>query len=225
MAPLWKLDEDVFRAIHVGWGHPFLDAVFVCVTFTGLGHVQILACLFGIYQDRLSAKMTAWIGVASAVGVGLIERSSSATVAAVPILLAGVFLPRALAGCCLAALASSGLFRLLIVPAVARQRPSNLPFAEPLEPIFGHSSFPSGHTTTTAAIATVIVWHFAGKRRPAVVATALVWALLVALSRVYVGVHYPLDVVAGLALGVAFGTVCHWIWRTRGWLEVGTEVA
>ena len=63
-------------------------------------------------------------------------------------------------------------------------------------------SFPSGHAASAIAAALVItrVW----KRM-----RALIWiaAVLVALSRIYLGVHYPLDVLGGCVTGF----VCGWI--------------
>jgi undecaprenyl-diphosphatase len=61
-------------------------------------------------------------------------------------------------------------------------------------------SFPSGHAATSFACATVIA-AFEPRLRVAV----YVLAALIALSRAYVGVHYPLDVIAGAAWGVAVG--------------------
>jgi undecaprenyl-diphosphatase len=59
--------------------------------------------------------------------------------------------------------------------------------------------FVSGHAAVLAALATV-AWPWLGRRgRIAVV----VLVVLVALTRVYVGAHLPLDVVGGAALGVA----------------------
>ena len=61
-------------------------------------------------------------------------------------------------------------------------------------------SFPSGHATTSFAAATVIALLVPRLRVPAfVLAAAVAW------SRVYVGVHYPLDVLAGAVLGTAIG--------------------
>jgi len=61
-------------------------------------------------------------------------------------------------------------------------------------------SFPSGHATAAFAVAVALAGapHGLG---PA----ALVLAGGIALSRVYLGAHYPLDVVAGAALGAAVG--------------------
>jgi undecaprenyl-diphosphatase len=59
-------------------------------------------------------------------------------------------------------------------------------------------SFPSGHAATSFAAATVLT-AFAPRLAPA----WFVLALAIGFSRVYVGVHYPLDIVGGAALGVA----------------------
>jgi undecaprenyl-diphosphatase len=61
-------------------------------------------------------------------------------------------------------------------------------------------SFPSGHSTTSFACATVLASY-----APRAAVPFFVLAALIAWSRVYVGVHYPLDVLAGAALGVAIG--------------------
>jgi undecaprenyl-diphosphatase len=63
-------------------------------------------------------------------------------------------------------------------------------------------SFPSGHATIAFACATVI-----GAALPRARVWLYVLAALVAWSRVYVGVHFPLDVVAGAVLGVGLGLV------------------
>jgi undecaprenyl-diphosphatase len=61
-------------------------------------------------------------------------------------------------------------------------------------------SFPSGHATTSFACATVLALMLPRLRVPLfLLAAAIAW------SRVYVGVHYPLDVFAGAALGIAIG--------------------
>jgi undecaprenyl-diphosphatase len=60
------------------------------------------------------------------------------------------------------------------------------------------SSFPAGHAATAFAGATLLS-YVAPRAAPALVALAL----LIGFSRVYVGVHYPADVLAGAAIGAA----------------------
>jgi undecaprenyl-diphosphatase len=61
-------------------------------------------------------------------------------------------------------------------------------------------SFPSGHASTSFACATVLALLEPRLRVP-----ALVLAAAIAFSRLYVGVHYPTDVLAGAVLGTATG--------------------
>jgi undecaprenyl-diphosphatase len=65
------------------------------------------------------------------------------------------------------------------------------------------SSFPSGHAATSFACATVLASFEPRLRVP-----LYVLAALIALSRTYVGVHFPLDVLAGAAWGLLVGWAC-----------------
>jgi undecaprenyl-diphosphatase len=89
----------------------------------------------------------------------------------------------------------------IIKPLIARERPSQAGVPTQLR-THRHSglSFPSNHATNIFGAATVLSALFP----PA----TLLWyffALLIALSRVYVGVHFPLDVLGGALLGVSVG--------------------
>jgi len=68
-------------------------------------------------------------------------------------------------------------------------------------------SFPSGHTSRVFAMATLIA--FGTRRR--VGAVAFVFAALVGLSRIYLGLHWPSDVLAGAVLGMALALALRWI--------------
>jgi undecaprenyl-diphosphatase len=79
--------------------------------------------------------------------------------------------------------------------AVRRRRPE-LPGLPPLTPTVSRLSFPSAHCTTSFAAARAF-----GGVAPAGVLYAA--AVAFGLSRPYLGVHYPSDVLAGAALGTA----------------------
>ncbi|MES2965488.1 MAG: phosphatase PAP2 family protein [Bdellovibrionota bacterium] len=75
------------------------------------------------------------------------------------------------------------------------------------------SSFPSNHTSNVFAAATVLTGAFP--------VGAPLWfgvAAAVGYSRIYVGVHFPLDVLGGALLGVAIGTILLRIFRR--WLGI-----
>ena len=72
---------------------------------------------------------------------------------------------------------------------------------KPLVHVPHSGSFPSGHATAAFACATVIAW-----RAPRLAFPAFVLAGAIAWSRVYVGVHWPLDVLGGAALGLLIAT-------------------
>ena len=92
---------------------------------------------------------------------------------------------------------------ITVTTIVGRPRPA----VERLEGSPVNSSFPSGHTAAAAAytaLAVVIIWHTDRRwlRYVAVFAAAGVTAV-VGISRMYRGMHYLTDVVAGVALGAA----------------------
>jgi undecaprenyl-diphosphatase len=100
-----------------------------------------------------------------------------------------------------AAAAFAGIAVLLLKALFDRPRP---PVAhtglDPIGLVPGSASFPSGHAATAFAAAVAV-----GIVHPRLRLPLLGLATLVALSRVYLGVHYGSDVLAGTALGVAIG--------------------
>jgi membrane-associated phospholipid phosphatase len=108
-----------------------------------------------------------------------------------------------------AAVACSAVLVAALKELFDRSRP---PLADPtLDPIGlvpASASFPSGHAATAFAAAVAVGLIHPRLRRP-----LLALAAVVALSRVYLGVHYLTDVVAGAALGVGLGAAAAWIVR------------
>ena len=78
-----------------------------------------------------------------------------------------------------------------VAHAILRQQPAH------------GTSFPSSHTAVALATAIALVPFMV---RPVAV-VAIVYAALVGWSRIYVGVHYPLDVLGGAGIGVAIGAL------------------
>lgn len=70
------------------------------------------------------------------------------------------------------------------------------------------SSFPSGHTAALFAAAVALVMYFKVKGLP-----ALGIALLVAISRLYLCMHYPSDVLGGIVIGSACGVAGYFLMK------------
>jgi undecaprenyl-diphosphatase len=96
---------------------------------------------------------------------------------------------------------TADLLAVLLKTAVDRERPYEvIPAADPLLRWDVSTSLPSGHSASSAAGA-VILAYLLGRGG---------WGLgllaaAVSFARVYIGVHYPLDVLVGAAVGIAVG--------------------
>ena len=105
----------------------------------------------------------------------------------------------------------AGVSGALLRQAIGRERPP-LRFAEPhpLVHVPGNPSFPSGHAATSFACAATLAWL-----TPLSPIALYALATLIAFSRVYVGVHYPLDVIGGAALGLGVATALRLLVEAR----------
>lgn len=65
-------------------------------------------------------------------------------------------------------------------------------------------SFPSGHTTASFSIATTLALNI-----PILTYLVFIIAIIIGVSRIYLGVHYPTDVAAGIILGMGSSLLVH----------------
>ena len=109
---------------------------------------------------------------------------------------------------------SSGLIKQL----VERLRPTHNPaLGDAVHIVNGYRGgmygFVSSHAANSFAAATFIALLL---RNRAVTIGMTVWALLQCYSRVYLGVHYPGDILGGMAVGMLSGWL---VWLLMGWIQ------
>jgi undecaprenyl-diphosphatase len=98
---------------------------------------------------------------------------------------------------------------------VARPRPDIVPHLVEVS----HSSFPSGHAMNSAIVYLTLATLVA-RAQPArpvrlyVQGAAIALTLLIGCSRVYLGVHWPSDVVAGWCAGALWATLCSFVFHS-----------
>ncbi len=108
----------------------------------------------------------------------------------------------------LAILMTDQICASVIRPVIGRLRPCN-----PDNPIFGaitlvkdiqprSYSWPSCHAANTFALATLLSCVMRSRKFTAFI---FIWAVIVSISRLYCGVHYPTDILCGAAFGSVFG--------------------
>ena len=98
-----------------------------------------------------------------------------------------------------------------------RERPyEKYSFIHPYDRTDIGKSFPSGHTSTAFTTATTLTLEF---RKWYVAVPAYLWAASVGYSRLYLGEHYPTDVMAGAVVGAGSAILSHWLtkklWKAK----------
>lgn len=117
-------------------------------------------------------------------------------------------------GCCaLGVIFSAGLDDLVIKPLVARPRPTqDLLVKYTIDTALGYRessfSFFSAHAANTFTVAIYMI--FLVRNRAFTIAMAL-WSLFNCYTRLYLGVHYPSDILCGLLFGAVVGSVAYWL--------------
>ncbi len=106
---------------------------------------------------------------------------------------------------------STGLICVLIYKQLKRRLIRERPFIKSKDIFKGCApldrySFPSGHTMHAACFSTLVLWQF-----PVFAALLIPFSILVALSRMVLGLHYPTDVLCGAALGIGLATYANYI--------------
>ena len=86
---------------------------------------------------------------------------------------------------------------VILKPLIDRTRPYYVLGYDPIIPPVGDPSFPSGHTSASFAAATAI--YIINKKWGII---AYIFAAVMGFSRLYLGVHFPTDVLAGAILGM-----------------------
>jgi undecaprenyl-diphosphatase len=202
------------RTALAGAALALLAIVGVATAFLGAGPAQADRAVLGETLQARSAELTglataittigntASMGLlATLVGLWLIRRRRGVD---------ALFVVGTMAG---ASALFTGIKRLL-----DRPRP---PLADRLV-VVSNESLPSGHATMAVAVLgslVVLAWHRRGAMaRVAMVAAVAGWAGAVGLTRVYLGVHWFSDVLAGWLVGGAWLALCAALWswhRTR----------
>jgi undecaprenyl-diphosphatase len=117
----------------------------------------------------------------------------------------------------LAATIGGTVLSLVLKELFARPRPDLVPHLSHVST----SSFPSGHSMLAAVVYLTLGSLLAAvmpnrKLKVYVLFVAILLAVFVGISRVYLGVHYPTDVLAGWLAGLVWALVC---WLTARWLQ------
>lgn len=207
---LADLDHAVFLAINAGWSSPALDVFFGLITHLGHGLSLTILAALGLYLgDRKNfPRNLLYLALAVALG-GLCVQIIKSLVAR----------PRPLKDAVFGALAVQAIHTQVLGWLGKLTLPlSDLPQQlHIIGPKLGSRSFPSGHAAGAFGTVTAIVYAY---RR------AWLWLLfpvaaLVAISRVYVGVHFPGDVLAGAIIG----SLCAWLFlaATRKYTGMGLK--
>ncbi len=179
-------------------------------------------------NSALEATINGWAGSNGFLDRVMIFSAADLIFFAVPLLALLWFWPgqpkqRALNQRIAAAAGMAGVLGLAIAAVVSHLHMELRPFVAQASThlLVKHApdnSFPSDHATASFAVGSAIVWW----RRTLGVGT-LIAALLIGFARVFTGLHWPVDIVVGDAIGVAAG--CFMAWTVPVWAGLQRQVS
>jgi undecaprenyl-diphosphatase len=217
MFALFRLIAEHARGFHAAVGALLLAGlaiILVCVTFFAMLADEVMEGGTQRFDDSVLLWMNRHAsppltGVAldfTALGSGLIVW--------LVLLAASVFLwssrHRWSVGLLWVSVLGAGLINSMMKMLFQRERPHLFPWRTPYA---GLSSFPSGHSMT-AMVCYATLAYLVARLAPTAflrrftIGMAAVLILLIGMSRMYLGVHYPTDVLAGFATGLAWASFC-----------------
>lgn len=112
------------------------------------------------------------------------------------------------------AIVSRFIFGEILKRLINRPRPFEVFHFVPLIPEDGGQSFPSGHATFFFAFSTAVYLY---NKKAGII--CYIVSVLMGLARIYSGVHYPLDILGGMALGALVGWGSWKIFSKRAWCK------
>lgn len=176
--------------------------------FTGIDQ-QLLFWLNGsdsLFIDGVISTLTAgttWIPLYIALFYLILKNNET---------MAQVLLTVGCAAACV--LITAGITNLVVKPLVARPRPCDDPFIKYAVDVVsgvsaGNYSFFSAHAANTSALVMFLALLI---RNKLFIVAMIIWSAINCYTRLYLGVHYPSDILCGLLFGSAMGFIAYMIY-------------
>lgn len=111
-------------------------------------------------------------------------------------------------------LATNSIVNNIIKVIIVRPRPGHTDSISDMVHLLGSNdlsySFFSAHSSNSICLALFVTLYFRHRYYGVVI---FAWAVVVAYSRIYVGRHFPLDVICGILFGFITGSLSYWLYK------------